>query len=166
MTDQELQQQRAHIWRLDGNPARTIESARSFLEKAGFCLMYPVRTLALVPAFLAAYIGSADGLPDTKHAFADPRAQEATELMVRLLRERSAYEINLFPGTDLVISAPLFPYFYALLSDRNPKAPPRTKAQGEVSLLAGKVFNAIQKDGPARKRQLRAMVVREPTVAS
>jgi hypothetical protein len=166
MTDQELQQQRAHIWRLDGNPIRTIESACSFLEKAGFCLMYPVRTLPLVPAFMAAYIGSADGLPDAKHAFADPRAQEATELMVRLLRERSAYEINLFAGTDLIISAPLFPYFYALLSDRNPKAPPRTKAQGEVSLLAGKVFATIQEHGPATKNQLRELVGHEPTDAA
>jgi winged helix DNA-binding protein len=166
MTDQELQQQRAHIWRLDGNPVRTIEDARSFLEKAGFCLMYPVRTLALVPAFVAAYIGSTEGLPDLKHAYADSRAQEATDLMVRLLRERSSYEINLFAGTDLIISAPLFPYFYALLSDRNPKAPPKTKAQGDVSLLAGKVFTAIQEHGPATKHQLRELVGHEPTDAA
>src|SRR5258708_38980234 len=145
MTDQELQQQRAHIWRLDGKPARTVESARSFLEKAGFCLMYPVRTLPLVPAFMAAYIGSADGLPDAKHAFADPRAQDATELMVRLLRERSAFEIRLLPDTNLIVSAQLFPFFYALLSDRNPKAPPKTKAQGAaVSYLASKAFPAMQ----------------------
>lgn len=166
MTDQELQQQRAHIWRLDGKPVRTIEDARSFLEKAGFCLMYPVRTLPLVPAFFAAYAGSAEGLSDAKHAFADPRAQEATDLMVRLLRERSAYEINLSAGTDLIISAPLFPYFYALLSDRNPKAPPKTKAQGEVSLLAGKVFATIQQHGPATKNQLRELVGHEPTDAA
>ncbi|HWX55093.1 MAG TPA: crosslink repair DNA glycosylase YcaQ family protein [Verrucomicrobiae bacterium] len=162
MTDLELQQQRAHLWRQDGNPARSIEQARALLQAVGFCLMYPVRSLPLVPTFMGAYIGAADGLPDTKHAYADPRAQEAVDLMVRMLRERSAYEVPLLPDTHLIISAQMFPFFYALLSDHNPKAPPKTKAQGvEMSLLAGEVFAAIQKEGPLSRDQLREKVGRQ-----
>ncbi len=41
MTDSELQQARAHKWRLDGQSVRTLDDARSFLESVGFCLMYP-----------------------------------------------------------------------------------------------------------------------------
>jgi len=167
MTESELHQQRAQLWRLDSNPIRTIEDARTFIESAGFCLMYPVRALPLVPTFVGAYIGSADGLPDTKHAFADPRAQDATELMVRLLRERSAFEIRLLPDTNLIVSAQLFPFFYALLSDRNPKAVPKTKAQGaEVSYLASQVFAAIQEHGPATKNQLRELMGGESSDAA
>src|ERR1700739_1885653 len=110
MTEQELEQQRAANWRIDGNAVRTVEEARSFIEAVGFCLMYPERALPLVPSFIGAYAGSAAGLPDAKHAFADPRAQQAIDLVVRLLRERSAFEINLSGDTNLIIAAPLFPF--------------------------------------------------------
>jgi uncharacterized protein YcaQ len=159
MTEQELEQQRAQIWRLDGNSVRTVEAARSFLDAAGFCVMYPVRSLPLVPSFMGAYCGSSSGLPDAKHAFSDARSQEATDLMVRLLRERGAYEIKLLAETELIVSAQVFPFFYALLSDHNPKAPPKIKAQGaEVSLLAGNLFASIQKNGPVSKNELRELV--------
>jgi len=96
MTDLELQQLRREKWRLDGKPIRTIEQARAFLEDVGFCLMYPKRPSLLVPTFIGAFVGSEDRLPGWQHAFKDPRAAEATELMVRLLRERTAFEANLF----------------------------------------------------------------------
>jgi len=167
MTELELQQQRAHLWRIDGNPVRTVEEARSFLEGVGCCLIYPERALPAVPSFIGAYAGSADGLPDSRHAFADPRAKEATELMVRLLRERSAYEMNLFAGADLLIAAEMFPFFYALAGDRNPKAAPRRRGQGAaVSPLAVKVFEAIQKHGPLSKDGLREFTGREPSNAA
>jgi hypothetical protein len=162
MTEQDLEQLRAHKWRLDGNPVRTLGQARDFIADVGFCVMYPERSLSAVPSFMGAYAGSAQGLPDVKHAFADPRSREATELMVRLLRERSAYEMALFSGADLVVSAALFPYFYALVADQNPKAPPKVRAQGaRVSPLAVDVFAAIQKDGPLSKDRLRELVSRE-----
>lgn len=162
MTEQELQQQRARKWHLDGNAVRTLEQAREFMAEVGFCVMYPERTLQAVSSFIGAYAGSAEGLPDTKHAFADPRSKEATDLMVRLLRERSAYEMSLFAGTDLIVSGPLFPYFYALVADRNPKAPPRVRAQGAtVSPLAVDIYHAIEKNGPLSKNRLRELVSRE-----
>lgn len=162
MTEQDLQQLRAHKWHLDGNPVRTLEQARDFIADVGFCVMYPERTLQAVPSFMGAFAGSAERLPDSKHAFADPRAQEATELMIRLLRERNAYEINLFPGTEVVVSASLFPYFHSLVADPNPKAPPRVRTQGAtISPLAVDVFNAIQKNGAVSKDGLRQLVSRE-----
>jgi 23S rRNA pseudouridine2605 synthase len=167
MTEQELEQQRAKLWHTDGNAVRTIEDARSFLEAVGFCVTYPERSLPLVPSFIGAHTGSAAGLPDAKHAFADPRAQQATELMVRLLRERSAFEMNLSKESDLIISAASFPFFYALVGDRTPKAPPKTKAQGAaVSELASSVFAALQKHGPLSKGQLQEHVGRESSQAA
>ena len=53
MTDLELQQLRREKWRLDGKAIRTIEDARTFLEDAGFCFMYPQRPALLVPTLLA-----------------------------------------------------------------------------------------------------------------
>ena len=167
MTEPELQQQRAAKWRLDGNAIRTLEDARSFVSDTGLCLMYPERSLPSIPTLIGAYAGSDGDLPDAKHAFADPRAQEATELMVRLLREKSAYELRIFEGTNLIVSADLFPFFYSLVSDRNPKAPPKAGAQGaSISPLATNVFEAIQKHGPAGKEQLRQLIGREPSNAA
>lgn len=167
MTEQDLQQQRNHSWRLDGNAVLTIEQARSFINDAGFCLMYPNRSLPLVPSFMGAFVGAEDRLPDAKHAFADPRAKAATDLMVRLLRERSAYEVTLGSGNDLIISASVFPYLYALMGDRNPKAAPKVRAQGaKVSPLAIDVFNAIQNEGPLSKERIRQLVSRELSIAA
>ncbi len=165
MTEQELEQQRATLWHVDGAPIRTTEEARSFIEAVGFAVTYPERAFPLVPSFIGAYVGSKAGLPDVRHAFADQRAQDATELMVRLLRERSAFELGLAGDIDLIISAQLFPYFYALVGDRNPKAPAKIKAQGAaVSELAVRVFESLQKSGPMTKTQLQAAVGRDASL--
>lgn len=167
MTEQDLQQHRAAIWRTNGHPIRTVDDAKSFLDSVGLCLLYPVRNLPVVPTFLGACAGTAAGLPDAKHAFADPRTQPAIELMVKLLRARHAYEINLLPESSMLVSAPLFPSVYALLGDRKPKAPPRTKAQGaKLSPLALKAFDVIQERGPVSTGQLREQISRELSAAA
>ena len=153
MTDLELQQQRREKWRLEGKPIRTIEQARAFLEEVGFCLMYPQRPPLLVPTFIGAFAGSGDRLPEWQHAFKDPRAAEATELMVRLLRERSAFEAKLFEENNgFLVAASVFPYFYALMGERNPKHPPR--AGSSYSQLACDAFALIQREGPIAKLKL------------
>jgi hypothetical protein len=167
MTEQELEQQRAANWRIDGNPVHTVEEARSFIEAVGFCLMYPERTLPRVPSFMAAFAGTATGLPTAKSAFADPRAQQATDLMVRLLRERSAFEMILSGENTLIVSAAAFPFFYGLVGDRTPKSLPQKKAQGAaVSELSAKVFEALQQHGPLSKSQLQEHVGRETSQAA
>ena len=167
MTEQELEQQRAANWRIDGNAVHTVEEARNFVEAVGFCLMYPERTLPRVASFMGAFAGTAAGLPLAKNAYADPRAQQATDLMVRLLRERSAFEMILSGENTLVVSAAAFPFFYGLVGDRTPKALPQKKAQGAaVSELSAKVFEALQKHGPLSKTQLQEHVGRESSQAA
>jgi hypothetical protein len=166
MTELELQQQRAQNWRTAGNPVRTLEDARTFLDDIGFCLMYRDRSLPMVATFMGAYAGSGDNVPDAVHAFADPHTKPAMELMVRLLRERTAFEISLSAGCDVVVSPSLFPFFYALVGDHNPKAVPKVRDQGKViSPLAVTVFESIQREGPLSKPMLREKVGREMSSA-
>ena len=89
MTDEELQEMRREKWGVAGNPARTLESLAEFLESVGFCLMYPQKPMPLVPTFIGAFTGQENKLPTCQTAFSDPRAGEATEVMVRLLRKRA-----------------------------------------------------------------------------
>jgi len=155
MTDLELHQLRREKWRLDGKPVRTIEQARAFLEDVGFCLMYPRRPAFLAPTFVGAFVGSEDRLPEWQHAFKDPRAAEATELMVRLLRERTAFEANLFEENNgFLVAASVFPYFYALVGERNPKLPPRAGTRSAYSQLACDVYASIQAEGAISKQKL------------
>ncbi len=138
MTDQELQDRRNSKWHLDGRSVRTLEDAMLFVEDVGFCLMYPlpkqeVRTPALLPTFIGAWAGAEENLPTWQHAFADSRAREATELMIRLLRQRIAFEANLFGDTNFLVAASLFPYFYGLVGDRNPRQTPKPGARSEYS---------------------------------
>ena len=63
MTDPELLQARMQKWRLDGQPVRTLDDARTFFESVGFCLMYPMRPAILVPTFIGAWVGADDKLP-------------------------------------------------------------------------------------------------------
>jgi hypothetical protein len=156
MTDEELQQLRWEKWHLDGRTVRTIEDAREFIESVGFCLMYPLSTPLLVPTFIGAWSGSNGNLPTWKHAFSDSRAQAATDLMVRLLRERTAFEANSFDDNNaFLVSASAFPYFYALVGERNPKQAPKAGARSEYSQMACDAFEAIHRDGPISKQQLR-----------
>src|SRR2546423_13606692 len=137
MTDLELQQQRKTKWHVDGNPVRTIEEARAFLDDVGMCLVYPVRPMLPLPTWIGACTGSEERLPDAKHAFNDPRAHEAEELMLRLLREKTAFESNLLGDTTLVVAASLFPYFYALVSAQEKKG---TSKGEKLSPLAADTF--------------------------
>jgi 23S rRNA pseudouridine2605 synthase len=155
MTDSELEQARAHKWHLDGHPVRTIEDARAFTDSVGFSLLYPVRPAVLVPTFLGAWVGADDRLPTWQHAFSDQRAQDARELMVRLLREREAFEASLFDENNaFLVAASVFPYFYALVGERNPKLAPKSGPRSEYSNLACDAYEAIRRDGPVPKQRL------------
>jgi hypothetical protein len=159
MTEQDLQQLRREKWRLDGKAIRTIEEARAFVEGVGFCLMYPLRPSIALPTLIGAFVGSDNRLPTWQHAYSDPRAAEATELMVRLLRERSAYEANLFEedhtsNNAFLIAASVFPYFYALVGERNPRLAPKQGPRSAYSPLACDAFELIRRDGPISKPKL------------
>ena len=156
MTEQELTELRRERWHLTGRAVRRFDEARLFLESVGFCMMYPMRQQVLVPTFIGAWVGSDQQLPTWQHAFADSRAREATELMVRLLRDRAAYEANRFDENNAFLIAPsIFPYFYALVGERNPKLAPKPKPHSEYSQLACDAFKLIQRDGPISKQKMR-----------
>jgi hypothetical protein len=155
MTDPELLQARVQKWRLDGQPVRTLDDARGFLESVGFCLMYPMRPALLLPTFVGAWVGADDKLPMRQHAYNDLRAKEATELMVRALRDQAAYEAPLIDENNAFLLAPsVFPYFYSLVGERNPKQAPATGARSPYSPLACDAFEIIRRCGPISKTKL------------
>jgi hypothetical protein len=154
MTERELQEARREKWRVAGNAARTVESLAEFLESVGFCLMYPQKPMPLAPTFIGAFTGEEDRLPTWQTAFSDARAREATELMVRLLRQRAAYEANLFGENNFLVAASVFPYFYALAGDRSPRRAPRSGARSEYGSLARDAFEVIRTHGPVSRQKL------------
>jgi len=158
MQEQQLQELRRDKWRLNEQPVRTLEEAREFIESVGFCLLYPQRPPVLAPTFVGAYKGSDEKLPTAHMAFADHSARDAKELMVRLLRDKSAYETNVFPENNFIVSASVFPYFYGLVGDRNPRQPPKSGARSEYSPLAVDAFHIIQKEGPISKQRVRELL--------
>lgn len=158
MHEQQLQEMRRERWRLNGQPVRTLDDARAFIDAVGFCLLYPQRPSVLVPTFVGAYKGGDEKLPTSQMAFADPEAQEAKDLMVRLLREKTAYEANVFADNNFIVSASVFPYFYGLVGDRNPRQAPKIGTRSEYSPLAAHAFQHIQKEGPITKNRLRELL--------
>lgn len=157
MTSEELIELRREKWRLNGNAVRTLEAARSFIESVGFCLMLPLpapRT-SVVPTFVGACLGSDEKLPTQRNALTDPRARDATELMVRMLRDKSAYEANLGDENNaLLLSASAFPFFYTLVGERNPKQAPRPGPRSPYSELACDTYQIIERKGPISKSKL------------
>jgi hypothetical protein len=158
MTEQDLQQARREKWRLDGRGARTLEEARAYVETVGMCLLYPSKPAVLAPTFLGAYAGTDAELPSARLAFADARARAATEIMVRLLRERTAFEANLFGEAGLLVSAAVFPYLYGVVGDKNPRQMPTPGARSEYSPLARDVFEAIRTHGAMSKPRLQEVL--------
>jgi hypothetical protein len=159
MTDSELLLSRTQKWRLDGQTVRTLDEARSFLESVGFCLMYPMRPALLLPTFVGAWVGADDKLPTRQHAYNDPRAKEATELMVRALRDKAAFEAPLLDENNaFLLAASVFPYFYSLVGERNPKQPPASGPRSPYSPLACDAFEIIRRRGPISKTKLGEML--------
>jgi hypothetical protein len=155
MTESELQQARLEKWHLTGKPVRTLEDGRSFMESVGFSLLYPMRPPLLAPTFVGAWVGADDHLPTQQHSFSDPRARDAQELMVRLLRDRAAFEANMFDENNaFLVSASAFPFFYALVGERNPRQAPKGGSRSEYSQLACDAFEVIRRDGPISKVKL------------
>jgi hypothetical protein len=167
MTEQELLSLRQQKWHLDNRPVHTLEEAREFIDSVGFCLMYPLeRQPLLVPTFIGAWVGRDDHLPVWQHAFTDPRAQSATELMVRLLREKAAFEANLFGENVFLVSASVFPFLYGLVGDRNPRQALKQGHRSGDSPLARDAFDALRQQGAMTKPRLREVLGREPSSAA
>ncbi len=161
MTEQELIHARRQKWHLDQPGIRTLEEAREFIESVGFCLMYPLPPVEMkspmppTPTFIGAYLGGDANLPNWRQAFRYPEAAAATELMVRLLRDKAAYEANPFGQTNFLVSGSIFPFFYGLVGDRNPRQVPKPGVRSEYSQLAQDAFEVIRAEGGLSKPRLR-----------
>jgi hypothetical protein len=166
MLEQQLLELRREKWRLNGEAIRTIEEARRFIDSVGFCTLYPQKPAVLAPTFVGAYAGSDEKLPTWQLAFANPSAREAKKLMVRLLREKAAYEARVFAENNFLVAAAVFPFFYGLVGDRNPRQAPKAGARSEYSPLAVDAFRIIQKDGPIAKQHLREALAGEISEAA
>jgi hypothetical protein len=137
MFREDLQQHRAQKWRSDGqNPVRTLDDAKAFIDSVGFCLIYATRPPITIPTFIGATMGTEENLPTASKAAFDPRSREASELVVRLLDQQLAYEVPFGELGSLLVSPAEFPYFYALLGERNPKTIPSEGVRGEKALVA------------------------------
>src|SRR5690348_3359697 len=104
MTELELQHLRREKWRIEGEPLRTLEDAREFVDSVGVCLMYPIRPMPVLSTFIAAFHGSDAKLPERKAAFSDLRAKQAEELVRRVLRQKAAFPAQ-FSGEMLIVSS-------------------------------------------------------------
>lgn len=153
MNDLELQHLRREKWRLEGEPLRTLEEAREFVDSVGMCLMYPVRPMPVLPTFIGAAIGSDLRLPSRPAGTPDVRTEPGEELALRLLRNKFVFVAPLFHDT-LLISQRLLPFFYALIGDRKPKQPPRSREQGKASPLSEHTFRKLEERGPLNPTQL------------
>src|SRR5262249_15964782 len=138
-------------------PMRSLEDARGFIESVGFCTLYPARPAILCPTFAGAWVGSDANLPTWQNAYADAAAAEASAMMVRLLRAKDAFESNVFGETGFLVAASVFPYFYALVGDRNPKQDLK-KLSNQVTPLVAETFDCIQKHGPITKQRLKQIL--------
>src|SRR6516165_6998836 len=166
MLEQQLHELRREKWLLDGQGARTLDTARSFISSVGFCTLYPQKPPLLAPTFVGAYIGSDEKLPTAQEAFADPRAKEAKQLMVRLLRDKAAFETLVYPENNFLVSSAVFPFFYGLVGDRNPRQAPVATTRSGYSPLAVDAFRLIQKHGPISKQHLRESLGKAITEAA
>jgi hypothetical protein len=52
----------------------------------------------------------------------------------------------------------VFPYFYGLVGDRNPRQAPKSGSRSEYSPLAVDAFRLVQKEGPISKYRLRELL--------
>jgi uncharacterized protein YcaQ len=153
MTELELQHLRREKWHIDGEAVRTLEDAREFIESLGMALLFPVRPMPLLPTLIAAVAGSDHNVPERKLALGNAHATHAQELAARLVQNKLAFEAQV-SSEILLLSPTVFPYYYALASDRNPRQPIRSRVRGKASPLTEHVFRAIEQRGPLTQKQL------------
>ena len=160
MTEQELGKLRRDKWRTNGMPVSTFEDAHAFVDSVGICLMYPLKPPVLLPSFVAATIGDDRALPTAKQAFADDRAQHATDFIHRLVADHKAFESNVFAENSLLLSPTVFPYFYVLAAERSTGA-----SREPLSQLASLAWKEME-GAPQTRQSLREKLGAELSIAA
>jgi hypothetical protein len=84
-----------------------------------------------------------------------------------MLRQRIAFETNLFGETPMLLAASVLPYFYALVGDRSPKAERKKDSDSvQLSPLARDTWAALRQSGPLAKARLRELLGGAPSDAA
>ena len=157
MTDSELQQARAtEVASGRPSPCARSRTRRAFLESVGFCLLYPMRP-PVAGSRLRGSLGGSGRSPAhlaTAFLFRSARpgragADGAPAARACCFRSQLVRRKQCLPG-----AASVFPYFYALVGERNPKQAPKADPRSEYSQLACDAFEVIRRDGPISKQKL------------
>ena len=165
MTELELQHLRREKWHLDGHAVLTLDGAREFVDSVGMALVYPMRPMPLLPTWFGAVAGSDRNLTERQRTSSDTRAKEADDLLARMLRAKLAFEARF--GTEILLVSPtIFPYYYALASDRNPRQPIRSRTRGKGSPLTEHAFRKLEEKGPLTEKQLQELLGKAVTEAA
>jgi hypothetical protein len=109
--------------------------------------------MLLLPTLIGAWTGNDKNLPIRQKVFSNPSAPEIEDLLVRLVQNKFVYEAHIH-GETLLLSQSVFPFFYALASDRKPKEPIRSRTRGKASPLSEHVFAKLDERGPLNRLQL------------
>jgi hypothetical protein len=84
-----------------------------------------------------------------------------------MLRQRIAFETNLFGETPMLLAASVLPYFYALVGDRDPKGERKKDADAvQLSPLARDTWTVLRTSGPLAKTGLRELLGGAPSDAA
>ena len=71
----------------------------------------------------------------------------------------SAFEANLFDENNgFLVAASVFPYFYALVGERNPKLAPKAGSRSPYSALACDAFELITREGPISNQKMQEVL--------
>ena len=156
MTPEQLNSARMARWSQNGEARLTTEAAAEWLGTVGFCRFLPNAGAPGVPSasLLEAVVGRPALVPS-----AGERAR-ALDLLVRLIDTSAAVPLKL--GTslgelpDFLVSAPVLPYVYALLGNRNFKGGPAIAGPGKVTPLAQHCWQALEQKGSVDQKSTEA----------
>lgn len=130
---------------------RTIREAQRFIDRVGFCLLFPVKGLRL-PTLYDAVMG---GRPFSLSTWNDEIDRMWT-WKDALPRQRRAFYGKFFRGKGTLISLEMLPYFYALTD--NPGLNHEYELlfeRGKITMEEKKICEALYRHGPMGVMALR-----------
>ena len=149
---------RALKWRQ--RPERRLRDERDvaeFLREVQLCLYIPLHGL-LLPSFQEAVAGRAWPRAGRGRGFQpDGRATALDEALARLIRQRVVFETNCLWRTPVLAARESFLSLYAMGGDANPEEDYfEQQRRGELGAFEVAVYEAILREGPVVKSDLRA----------
>jgi hypothetical protein len=127
---------------------KTVPDAIRFIDAAGFCLLFPIKNVAL-PSL---YFAMARRVPVTWDSY----AVKLWEWKARIPRRRLAFYAKYFKGRGTFISLEYLPHFLAMRdSAAGPADQGRFYSAGRISYEACAIWQALDEHGPLATLELR-----------